>query len=78
MDSLAGDLVIAEAAEDLSAIYDAQLLAYLRLGGKPVGLLGDFNVRVPRQGLSVSPTSFRIPPGLRRLCREIPDAPALP
>ena len=65
MDSLAGGLVIAQAAEDLSAIYEAQLLAYLRLGGKPVGLLGDFNIRVRRQGL-------------KRIANQFPDSPGSP
>ena len=80
MDLLAGDLVMAElkAVEDLSAIYEAQLLAYLRLGGKRAGLLGDFNVRVPQARAKAYGQPVCGFPTSARLCREISDAPALP
>jgi GxxExxY protein len=40
-----------KAVETLHAIYEAQLLTYLRLGGWPVGLLINFNVSVLRRGI---------------------------
>jgi GxxExxY protein len=40
-----------KATEVLHAIYDAQLLTYLRIGGWPVGLLINFNVPVLRKGI---------------------------
>jgi GxxExxY protein len=40
-----------KATETLHAIYEAQLLTYLKLGGWPVGLLINFNVPVLRKGI---------------------------
>jgi GxxExxY protein len=40
-----------KAAETLHAIYEAQLLTYLKLGDWPVGLLINFNVPVLRKGV---------------------------
>ena len=53
LDFLVEKMVVLElkAVEVLHAIYDAQLLTYLRLGGWPVGLLINFNVPVLRKGI---------------------------
>lgn len=46
LDLLVEDQVVVEikAVESLTAVHEAQLLTYLRLGGWPVGLLINFNV----------------------------------
>jgi GxxExxY protein len=54
MDFVVGDQVIVEvkAVEDLTAVHDAQMLTYLRLYKRRVGLLFNFNVKVlSRDGL---------------------------
>ena len=53
LDFLVEKTVVLElkAVEVLHAIYEAQLLTYLRLGGWPVGLLINFNVPVLRKGI---------------------------
>jgi GxxExxY protein len=53
IDLLVEDLVIVElkAVEKLAPIHEAQLLTYLRLSGKRVGLLINFNVPVLRDGI---------------------------
>jgi len=43
-------------------IHQAQLLSYLRLSGCKVGLLINFNVKVPKDGI-------------RRVVNDFPDAP---
>ena len=52
-DMLVDDTVIVElkCVELLSAIHTAQLLTYLKLARKPVGLLLNFNVRVLKNGV---------------------------
>jgi len=52
------DIVVAETIvlelkciEALSAIHEAQLLTYLKLSGKPVGLLINFHVPVLKNGI---------------------------
>src|SRR6266852_1005176 len=59
------DLVVEEsvvveikAIEELAPIHDAQLLSYLRLSGKRVGLLINFHVRVLKNGLQRIVTDF--------------------
>ena len=54
LDLLVDNLVIVElkAVEKMSAIYEAQLLSYLKLSGKPVGLLINFNVEHLRDGIT--------------------------
>jgi GxxExxY protein len=53
IDLLVEDLVIAElkAVEALAPIYEAQLLTYLKLSGKKVGLLINFNVLHLKDGI---------------------------
>jgi GxxExxY protein len=47
-----GQLVVElKAVEKMLPIHDAQLLTYLRLSGTHVGLLINFNVLVPKDGL---------------------------
>jgi GxxExxY protein len=50
-----------KAIETLAPIHDAQLLSYLRLSGKRVGLLMNFHVRVLKDGL-------------KRIVNEFPDS----
>jgi GxxExxY protein len=53
MDLLVDDLVIVElkTVETLLTVHSAQLLSYLRLSGKPVGLLINFHTPVLKSGL---------------------------
>jgi GxxExxY protein len=53
LDLVVEDSVIVEvkAIERFAPIHDAQLLSYLRLSGKTVGLLINFHVRVLKNGL---------------------------
>ncbi|HTC94890.1 MAG TPA: GxxExxY protein [Terriglobales bacterium] len=53
LDLLVEDCVIVEvkAVESLNSIHQAQLLSYLKMSGKQVGLLINFNVRNLRNGV---------------------------
>jgi GxxExxY protein len=53
LDVLAAETVVLElkSVETLLPIHEAQLLTYLRLSRKPVGLLINFNVAVLKDGL---------------------------
>lgn len=53
VDVLVADLVLVElkAIQTLTAVHEAQLLTYLRLGGWRVGLLINFNVPVLKDGI---------------------------
>ena len=53
LDLLVGDAVIVElkAVEQLAPIHQAQLMTYLRLSGKSLGLLINFNVPLIKQGI---------------------------
>ncbi len=53
LDIVVEDAVVIElkAVEHLLPIHEAQLLTYLRLSGKRVGLLMDFNVAVLERGI---------------------------
>ena len=53
IDLLVADLVVVEvkAMVELSPIYEAQLLTYLRLSRKSVGLLLNFNVKLMKDGI---------------------------
>ena len=53
MDLLVEDLVIVElkTVEKLTDVHEAQVLTYLRLSGRKVGLLINFNVKVLRYGI---------------------------
>jgi len=53
LDLLVEDTIIVEvkSVERLDPVFDAQLLTYLRLAGKRVGLLLNFNSRLLRQGI---------------------------
>ena len=63
LDLVVDDSVIVEvkAVEQLVPIHDAQLLSYLRLSDKRVGLLINFHVRVLKNGL-------------KRIANEFPDS----
>jgi GxxExxY protein len=63
LDLVVEDSVVVEikAVEQLVPIHDAQLLSYLRLSGKRVGLLVNFHVRVLKNGL-------------KRIVNEFPDS----
>ena len=54
-------IVEVKAVDQLAPIHDAQLLSYLRISGKSVGLLINFNVRILKNGL-------------KRLVNEFPDS----
>jgi GxxExxY protein len=53
LDLLVNEIVVVEikAIEALTSVHKAQLLSYLRLSGKPVGLLINFNVVHLRDGI---------------------------
>jgi len=53
LDVVVEDAVIVElkSIEQISPIHEAQLLTYLRLSGKKVGLLINFNVAVLKNGI---------------------------
>ncbi len=53
LDLVVEDTVIVElkAAEAITPIYEAQLISYLKLSGKPVGLLINFHVKHLRDGI---------------------------
>jgi GxxExxY protein len=63
LDLVVEDVVVVEikSVESLLPVHDAHLLTYLRLGGRPVGLLINFNVPVLKQGV-------------RRLVHQLPEA----
>jgi GxxExxY protein len=63
LDLLVEDLVIVEikAVDQLNPIHDAQLLSYLRIAQKHVGLLINFHNRVLKNGL-------------KRIVNEFPDS----
>lgn len=54
IDIIVNDTVILElkAVERVLAVHEAQLLTYLRLTGKPIGLLLNFNVAVLKDGIT--------------------------
>lgn len=72
MDLLLEDLVIVEikAVEALAPIHEAQLLMYLKLAEKPVGLLINFNVLALKQGLKRIVNHFSDSSASLRLCGE--------
>ena len=53
MDFLVEGAIILElkVVESLTSLHEAQLLSYLKLSGKRLGLLINFNVRMLTQGL---------------------------
>jgi GxxExxY protein len=63
LDLIVEDEIIIEikSVDELAPIHQAQLISYLRLSGRRVGLLINFNVRVLKQGL-------------KRIVNEFPDA----
>ena len=63
MDLVVEDAVVVEikAIEQLMPIHDAQLLSYLRLSGKSVGLLINFHVRLLKNGM-------------KRIVNDFPDS----
>ena len=53
LDVIVEDLIICEikAADKINPVYEAQLLSYLRLTGKRIGFLINFNVPVIKNGI---------------------------
>jgi GxxExxY protein len=82
MDLLVDDLVVVElkTVESLLQVHSAQLLSYLRLSGKPVGLLINFNSPTIKSGLKRIVNNFSETSASRRLGVEKnrEDATALP
>jgi GxxExxY protein len=66
MDLIVEDVVVVElkATEEMPRLYSAQLLTYLKLAQKPVGLLINFNVPVLKDGIRRIANSSASP----RLC----------
>jgi len=64
LDLLVEDCVIVEvkAVESLNTIYQAQLLSYLKMSGKQVGLLINFNVHHLRNGIRRVVNNYQKPP----------------
>ena len=79
IDILVDGSVIIElkAVESLLPIHEAQLLTYLKLAEKRVGLLINFNVPILKHGLKRIVNQFPDPFASQRLCGEVSDAPAL-
>src|SRR6266481_1360702 len=77
IDLLVDGLVIVElkAVVSPSPIHEAQLLTYLKLAGKRVGLLINFNVPTLKQGLKRIVNQFPDSFASQRLCGEVSDAP---
>jgi len=69
MDLLVDDLVVVElkTVERLLQVHSAQLLSYLRLSGKPVGLLINFNSPTIKSGLKRIVNNFSETSASRRL-----------
>jgi GxxExxY protein len=65
LDLLVEDAIVVEvkAVDALAPIHQAQIMSYLRLAEKKVGLLINFNVRVLKQGL-------------KRVVNDFPELPA--
>jgi GxxExxY protein len=63
LDLLVEDCVIVEvkALEALSSIHQAQLLSYLKMSGKQVGLLINFNVHHLRNGIRRLVNEYQTP-----------------
>jgi GxxExxY protein len=81
MDLLVEDLIVVElkTVESLLRLHAAQLLSYLRLSGKPVGLLINFNSSTLKGGLRRIVNNFSEASASRRLGVEkegSDDAPA--
>lgn len=61
VDLLVEDVVIVEtkAVSKVPPVYESQLLSYLRLSGRPVGLLINFHVRQLRHGITRMVNGYR-------------------
>ena len=72
MDLVIEDLVITEikAVEQILKIHEVQLLSYLRLYQKSVGLLINFNVPVLKNGVRRIVNNFKENSASQRLCVE--------
>ncbi len=76
LDLVIEDAVIVEikAVDQLAPIHEAQLLSYLRLSGKRVGLLINFHVRVLKNGLKRIVNNF--PDSATSACSAVKDRAA--
>ena len=72
IDIIVNDFVIIElkAVEKLLPIHDAQLLTYLKLYKRPLGLLLNFNVPVMKDGIKRLVNNYQEPSASPRLCGE--------
>ncbi len=63
LDMLVEDQVVVEvkAVDRLMPIHDAQILSYLRLSGRPLGLIINFNVRTLKNGVRRFVNSSHLP-----------------
>jgi len=52
-DLIVEDQVVVElkSVKDLHPVYEAQLMSYLKITGKPIGLLVNFNVQLLKEGI---------------------------
>lgn len=73
MDLVVEDTVVLElkTVDQLLPIHSAQLLTYLKLSGKPIGLLINFNEPILKKGLKRLVNHFREPGE-----RQVPSAPS--
>ncbi len=53
LDVLVQDLIVLElkSVERFDSVFEAQILSYLRMAGKPVGLIINFNTRLLKEGI---------------------------
>src|SRR6516165_9775530 len=63
LDFLVEDKLVIElkSVEALSPIFEAQILTYMRLADKPLGLLMNFNAQVLKHGLTSRPSATSPP-----------------
>jgi GxxExxY protein len=79
MDLVVEDQVVLElkTVEVLLPVHTAQLLTYLKLSGKPIGLLMNFNTAILTKGLKRVVNNYPENSASRRLGGEN-DAPTIP
>jgi GxxExxY protein len=80
LDLLVEDTIVVEikAVDAMSPIHEAQLLTYLKLSGKPLGLLLNFNVLHMRDGIKRVATRNLPTADILRRSKSHPDAQPSP